>query len=365
VSGAPTQSSGEHGTGASWPENGPAVSIVVVAFRQEEALAESLDSCIAAAAALPAKAELIVVDNGRLTERVVGRWPTALVLSPGRNLGFAGAVNLALARARGRWIALVNDDARIERDALARMLERGEGDPRTGAVAAQVRFAADPYRVNSAGIEVDSIGVASERLAGRPVGEAAEPCEVFGASGAVALLRRQMLDDLGGMAACFFAYLEDVDLAWRARAAGWKAVYEPGAIAYHRASASTGEGAALKYRLAGRNRVWLLARNATMRQLVRALPAIVLYDTAYVLYAAMTDRTLAPLQGRLRGLRGWRAARRRGGAWRREVPLGSAWRGWLDALSMHRAYRAHAMSPAEPTGAEPTPAEPTGAEPTP
>lgn len=315
------------------------MSIIVVAFRQQEALADCLDSCMRAADAVPGGTELIVVDNGRLTELVARRWPTALVLSAGRNLGFAAAVNLGLARARGRWIALVNDDARIERETLARLLERGECDSRTGAVAAQIRFAADPSRVNSAGIEVDSIGVASERLAGRPVGEAAQACDVFGASGAVALLRRRMLEDLGGMAACFFAYLEDVDLAWRARAAGWKAVYEPSAVAYHRGSASTGPRAALKYRLAGRNRVWLLARNATTRQIARALPAILLYDGAYVLYVAISDRTFAPLQGRLRGLRGWRAARRRGAAWRREVALGSAWRGWLGALRMHRAYR--------------------------
>ena len=176
--------------------------------------------------------------------------------------------------------------------------------------------------------------MASERLAGRPVGAAAEPCDVFGASAAVALLRREMFAQVGGMAESFFAYLEDVDLAWRARAAGWSAVYEPAAVAYHRASASTGEGSPLKYRLTGRNRVWLLARNATTRQLAKALPAILLYDSAYVVYAATTDRTLAPLQGRLRGLRGWRAARREGRAWRREVALSPAWRR-LSQLAAH------------------------------
>lgn len=340
MSGPPSKSAPSHGQAASRSEDGPAVSIVVVAFRQREALAECLDSCVAAAGAVAGDAELIVVDNGRLTELVAGRWPDAQVLSPGRNLGFAGAVNLGVARARGRWIALVNDDARLEPQALARMLEQGERDPRTGAVAAQIRFAGDRARINSAGIEVDGLGVASERLAGRPVGEAAEPCEVFGASAAVALLRREMLAQVGAMPECFFAYLEDVDLAWRARAAGWSAVYEPGAVAYHRASASTGEGSPLKYRLAGRNRVWLLARNATTRQLAKALPGILVYDSAYVVYAAVTDRTLAPLQGRLTGLRGWRAARRQGSAWRREVALSPAWRGWLSALRMHRAYRA-------------------------
>ena len=132
---------------------------------------------------------------------------------------------------------------------------------------------------------------------------------MFGASGCVALYRAEMLAQIGGFDSEFFAYLEDVDVAWRARAAGWEAFYEPAAVAHHRGSASTGEGSARKYRLVGRNRVRLLARNATTRQLARNLLGILLYDSAYILYVALSDRTLAPLRGRLAGLRGWRASR--------------------------------------------------------
>src|SRR5207249_365571 len=72
----------------------------------------------------------------------------------------------------------------------------------------------------------------------RRLGEAAsacetEPVEVFGASAALALHRRAMLDAIGGLDASFFAYLEDADLAWRARMAGWRCVLAPRAIALH------------------------------------------------------------------------------------------------------------------------------------
>jgi GT2 family glycosyltransferase len=287
---------------------------------------------------VPGGAELIVVDNGDLAGFIRERAPQALVIEPGRNLGFAGAVNRGVAQAKGEWVALVNDDARLEPDALANMLAAGAGQVRIGSVAAQVRFHADPGRVNSAGIEVDSLGVATERLAGQPVQEAGAAVEVFGASGCVALYRTEMLRELGSLDERFFAYLEDVDLAWRARAAGWTCAYEPRAIAYHHGSASSGEGSKRKYFLVGRNRVRLLARNATAGQLLRALPGIVLYDSAYVLYAAMADRTLAPLRGRISGLRQWRAARRETRELRRPVELSSARHGWMAALRQHRAY---------------------------
>lgn len=318
--------------------DGPSISVVIVAYRQREALAEAIASCRAAAEQVPGGVELIVVDNGGLAPFIRACAPEAEVIEPGGNLGFAGGVMRGVAVARGDWIALVNDDARIEADALARLMAAGRQDERIGAVAAQVRFDSDPGVVNSAGIAVDSLGVASERLAGRPSGEAGEACEVFGASGCFGLYRARMLEAIGGLDERFFAYLEDVDLAWRARAAGWRAVYEPLAVAYHQGSASSGDGSRGKYFLVGRNRVWLLARNATTGQLARALPGILLYDCAYVLYVALSDRTLAPLRGRFAGLRRWRAVRREARS-RRAVPLSPAGRGWLSSLRMRRAYR--------------------------
>jgi GT2 family glycosyltransferase len=323
----------------------PAISIVIVAYRQREALAEALHSCTQAAAEVPGGAELIVVDNGGLAAFIREHAPEARLIEPGENVGFAGGAQRGVAAASGKWVALVNDDARIERDALARLLAAGERDERIGSVAAQVRFHSDPALINSAGIAVDSLGIATERLAGRPAGEAELSCEVFGATACFALYRTAMLDALGGLDERFFAYLEDVDLAWRARAAGWIAVYQPLAIAYHRGSASSGEGSGEKYFLAGRNRVRLLARNATGAQLVRSLPGILIYDLAYVSYVALSDRTRAPLLGRLAGLREWRALRREARQTRRPVKLSPAFRGWLDALRQHRAYRKHGSSP--------------------
>jgi GT2 family glycosyltransferase len=322
------------------------VSVVVVAYRQREPLVECLAAIEVASRALEADrseggaVELIVVDNGGLAELVHEHSPHAQVLRSDGNIGFAAAAQAGIEAASGEWIALVNDDATLDAGALAALLAAGrEGGAQVGAVAAQIRFHARPDTINSAGIEVDSLGVASERLAGAPVARAAQRAAVFGASGCVALYRAEMLARLGGLDGRFFAYQEDVDLAWRARAAGWRAVYEPRALAHHRGSASSGEGSSSKYWLVGRNRMWLLARNMTGSQLLRAVPGILLYDSSYILYVALTDHTLAPLKGRLAGLRGWRAMRAERRGERSAVDLAPARSGWLGALRQHLAYR--------------------------
>ena len=91
-----------------------------------------------------------------------------------------------------------------------------------------------------------------------------------------------MLDAIGGFDASFFAFGEDADVAWRARMAGWSALYAPASVAYHHGSATAGEASPAKYFLVGRNRMRLLAKNAPAGQLARWGWAMALYDLAYV-----------------------------------------------------------------------------------
>jgi GT2 family glycosyltransferase len=259
-----------------------------------------------------------------------------------RNLGFTGGVAAGLAGARGEWIALVNDDCTVEPDALAELLAAAECRPDVGSVAAQVRFDGDEGTINSAGLEIDELGVARERKLGEPVAAIdSEVVEVFGASATLALYRRAMLDAVGGLDVSFFAYLEDADLAWRARMAGWTCVLAPRATGLHRHSATLGHGSKAKHLRVGRNRVRMLAKNASRRQLRRKLPAIVGYDLLYVTHAAVADRTLAPLVGRLQGICDWRAYRRAGRSQRREIELSPS-PGMRAARRRTRVYRAAA-----------------------
>ena len=318
------------------------LSAIVVAFGKEPLLEECVSRLAAAVERVDGESEVIVVLNdvsAAVRERLRQRTPPVATVTGDPELGFAGGVAVGLALARGEWIALVNDDCALHPDALRELLAAGERDPGVGSVAAQIRFAARPDTINSAGIEIDELGVAWERRLGEPASACeTDPVEVFGASAALALHRRAMLDALGGLDASFFAYLEDADLAWRARMAGWRCVLAPRAIALHHHSPTLGHGSNAKHLLVGRNRVRMLAKNASRGQLRRRLFRIVAYDLLYVSYAATAARTTAPLTGRLRGLRDWRADRAAGGSGRREIELARP-PGLLAALRRNRVYR--------------------------
>ena len=327
------------------------VSVVIVNWARADLLAECLKAVEVAVRALPVRAEIIVVDNGSpdgSVQLVRETFPQVQLVALAENVGFSPAVQMAVDLAAGSWIALVNNDACIDPDCLARLLDTGQADPANGAVNAQVRFAAKPGVINTTGLEIDRLGIAFDRDAGgsvrnQPPGSVA----IFGVSGCVALYRKEMLREIGGFDPGFFAYSEDADVAWRARAAGWRAVYEPTAIAYHHGSATTRDGSAFKHELVGRNRVRLIARNATTAQLLRWGWAMALYDLAYVGLVAATEQSLAPVRGRLRGLRDWSQVRRAARATRAPVEFSHA-HGWLGALRMHRAYALYAGPPERP-----------------
>jgi GT2 family glycosyltransferase len=144
-----------------------------------------------------------------------------------------------------------------------------------------------------------------------------------------------MLDEIGGFDKSFFAYLEDADVAWRARMAGWRCVYAPSAVVYHHHSASLGHGSPAKHFLVGRNRVRMLAKNATPSHLARNGLGMAVYDLAYVAFACAKTRSTASLRGRAVGLRHWREDRDK--VVRRPVELAHAF-GIRRALDRHRAY---------------------------
>jgi GT2 family glycosyltransferase len=312
-----------------------AVSAVVVNYQGRAFLGD----CVASLS--DAVDEVVVVDNGSSDgsrELVREEFPDVALVELDRNAGFGAAVNAGLRRCGAPWVFLLNNDATVEPGAIAELLAVGEGDERVGSVAAQMRFRARPDLINSAGIEVDRLGVGSDRLLGRPAERSeTDPVEVFGASAGAALLRRSMLDELGGFDERFFLFLEDVDLAWRARMRGWRAMYAPAAVVHHQHSATAGHGSAFKHYQVGRNRIRLLAKNADTAQLRRYGAGMVAYDLAQTAFVVVRARTLAPLRGRLAGLREWRSARRAGAEGRRPVELAPVG-GLREALRRNRAW---------------------------
>ena len=303
----------------------PDLSVVVTTHSRSDLLADCLESVGQVAGNLSGRVEVVVVDDGGqsgIGDLVVERLPRATLVRTAGNIGFAGAAMEGIRQTRAEWIALLNDDVTVEPGAFTAMLLAARSAADIGSIATQMRFADRPGTINSAGIEIDALVTPCDRLVGAPI-EASEkePVEVFGPSGGAALYRRAMLDEIGGFDVSFFAYLDDVDLAWRARMGGWRCLYAPQAIVYHRHSATFGHHSPLKHFLTGRNRVRLVAKNADAAHLRRYGLAMVLYDLAYVVLVGARERTLQPVVGRLQGLREWRAFRAAGRSYRRPVPL--------------------------------------------
>lgn len=219
-----------------------------------------------------------------------------------KNLGFATAVNQGILASASRYVGVLNDDAFPEPEWLEALLETAESDPHVGSWASLMVFDHNPGIVQSAGIAIDRAAIAWDRLRGHPIDDAREPCEVFGASAGAALYRREMLREIGLFDGRFFAYLEDVDLAWRAQVAGWRCRYVPQAVVRHQTSASLGENSPLKKQLKARNKIWMVAKNAPLAD----LPLILFYDWAAVLYSLLVEKDPHPLLGRLKGLQGIR-----------------------------------------------------------
>ena len=318
------------------------IDAIVVNRDRADMLCAALGSIGAALEASGAAGRTIVVYNGSRDdseERVRREFPSARWIQTGGNMGFPSAVNAGLEQSSADWVLLLNNDATIEPDAVRRVFEHRIPED-VGTIAMQMRFADRPGIVNSAGIGVDVLGVAFDRHLGTPAdGPASTPGEVFGACAGAALYRRAMLDDIGGFDGGIFLYLDDADVAWRARMAGWRALYVPDAVVWHAHSATTRHGSSFKYFHVGRSRVRLLAKNADRRQLLRYGVQMVAFDLGYVAFVAAVDRTLAPLRGRLAGLREWRRVRAENATRRRPVEFDRR-QGFAAALRRRRAWLA-------------------------
>ncbi|HEY2732882.1 MAG TPA: glycosyltransferase, partial [Polyangiales bacterium] len=147
------------------------LSAIILAYGSDELLRESLDALRIALDAVDGETELIVVRNrvSAGSSFDLDNASDVVLVEPGRNLGFAGGANSALEHARGEWVLLVNDDCTVEPTAVVELLAAAETGADIGAVAAQVRFATRPGTINSAGIQVDVLGIATERLLGASI----------------------------------------------------------------------------------------------------------------------------------------------------------------------------------------------------
>ncbi len=232
---------------------------------------------------------IVVIDNGSALaerERLSRECPEVRVVPFSRNLGFAGAANEGIARTRSPFIFLLNNDAVLEPDYIARLAGRLELDDRLAAVQGLVETA-DGSRVDSAGLDWNDRREAMPLLGGCDPAEVPRRVfEVAGVSATAALYRRTALDAVvapGGEVfdSSFFAYYEDVDLSLRLRRAGWRFACDPAAIARHEGSRTGSRTPWKRAKWLARNRWSTLFRNFDSGLVRREIPSLLRADLAH------------------------------------------------------------------------------------
>jgi GT2 family glycosyltransferase len=214
----------------------PDVSLVVVNFDGGEEVGACLASLLTESA--PTR-ELIVVDNAsrdespRLVEAFVEGRSDARLLRSEANLGYAGGVDLALPHCRGRYVAVLNMDLVAEPGWLGPLVDHLDRHEEVAAVNPLVALRGG-RRINAAGQWIHVTGLGFNRDLGRPrdaVGDA--PFPVAGLNGAAFLIRRSLLEAVGGMDTGGFLYHEDVNLSWLLRLMGFELACVPRAAVRH------------------------------------------------------------------------------------------------------------------------------------
>lgn len=207
--------------------------------------------------------EVIVVDNASADNSaalVKNDYPEVRLIAMPRNRLFAGAANEGIRQARGDVIALLNNDTEADPRWLEALCEALDRHPEVGFCASKMLLFDRRNVINSAGDFYGLDGVPGNRgVWEQDVGQYDEEAYVFGACGGAAAYRRAMLEDIGLFDEDLVAYCEDVDLNFRAQLAGYRCLFVPSAIVYHRLSA-TGRGPIASY-YCGRNFIAVLAKN--------------------------------------------------------------------------------------------------------
>ncbi len=253
--------------------------------------------------------EVLLIDNGSTDGSQVyvrDSFPSVRLIELGENKGFTGACNAGWLAAQGEIIILLNNDTAVSLTWLAEILNAFYHHPETGIIASKMLLFDQRNTFHTAGDYYRLNGIPGNRGVWQTdVGQYDQEEFVFGACGGSAAYRRQMLEQIGFLDDDFFFSCEDVDLSWRAQLAGWKVLYVPTAVVYHKLKATGGNTLSSYYD--GRNFLYLIWKNypsTLLRRYWRPIVQAQLHIAREALRAWRGAAARARLRGQLAGLLG-------------------------------------------------------------
>ena len=224
--------------------------------------------------------QVLVVDNGSQDgsrELVEREFPQVTLVELDTNTGFCHAVNVGIHTATTPYVILLNNDTKVETGFVGALYDAIEKRPQCFSVSAKMLLWDAPHLMDDGGDRYTALGWAYGRGKGKPETDYNQAVRVFSACGGAAIYRREVFDTIGDFDESHFAYLEDLDLGYRALLAGYENWYEPTARVVHFGSAVSGSRYnAWKTRLAASNSVYVPMKNMPLLQLLWNLPLLLL-----------------------------------------------------------------------------------------
>lgn len=222
--------------------------------------------------------KVIVVDNGSgdgSAEEAKEKYPQADYILLGKNYGFCRAVNIGIKKADTPYVLLLNNDTEIRKGFVENLLHAVKKNKRIFSVEAKMIQYHDQSKIDSAGTFYNALGWAFARGKDKTVEKYTEPSRIFASCAGAAIYRKEIFDRIGLFDERHFAYLEDVDIGYRARIHGYRNLYEPGAQVIHVGSAFSGSRYnEFKTRYSSRNNVYLIYKNMPLFQIMLNLPLL-------------------------------------------------------------------------------------------
>ncbi len=282
----------------------PTLSIIIVNYNAGPYLARCLDSL---AAQTFKDFEILLVDNASKDGSLASVQARAglRIFCNQDNIGFAAAQNQGMQLARGKSLMPLNFDIYLHPDYLRQATAALEVYPSVGTVSGKMlRMLPDGAFTevfDNAGLLLTRRRMPLHRGAGeQDKGQFQQRDLVFGALGAAAIYRREMLEDIAYQGQFFdesyFMWYEDIDLDWRGRLRGWDCLYIPEALSYHIGDPQKNKISLFAARHSIRNRWQTILTDESLPALVRNLPWLVMEEVALLVYVLRSGRFLAYLQ---------------------------------------------------------------------
>jgi len=255
----------------------PLVSIIVLNWNGEKIINECLRSLYKTTYS---SYEIIVIDNASSDNSITElekHGKKILLVKNTNNVGYAKGMNQGIALAKGKYVVTLNNDIVVEPEWLNQSIMLFEKDPKIGSISCRQM---DYFQREKIDALFSFMGrrLFLERYG---MGNRYHPFPfsyVLVANGASAIYRRKMLTQLGGFNDDYFAYHEDCDLGVRALFNGWKCVFNPNAVAYHRVNYSFGQDITNIKFLHERNRYWFVLDNLPATFIIGKIPRLILLE---------------------------------------------------------------------------------------